>query len=162
MATQGSNLFFGGIPTEPDVKTLRDAYQDEDLPVGLAIPFVDVAKHIKCSPDSYRFRTVTSRWRHDVEKDTGKVIGAPGDKTFLVLSASETLGLSKRKLHSSARAITRVLTLGSRITVSQLTEDEKKEHDHTQRIGGAIRSSFQTASRLALPTIADGVKAGSE
>lgn len=152
VAKHDARPFIGGVPTEPDVRLLKRTYA-EALAVGLTIPFAEVADAISVSPDSARFATVTARWRREVEQETGFVIGAPGDKTFRVLSASETLTLSNRKARTAARATKRSMILSRRVDRAQLTDAERQLLNYTQKVNGKVLAAFQVQRKAELPAL---------
>lgn len=124
-----AKLFFGGVPTDIDVRALRDAFPDSGLKVGQIIPYEEVEKAIKVRKESHRFKTVTNRWRHLVEKDSGLVIGAEAGKGFCVLDNSGKLGLSCQKVRTSVRAARRAIHVAGYVERKELNEEERARYD---------------------------------
>jgi hypothetical protein len=71
--------FFGGVPTDPDIKRLRDHFPDSQMQEGAQFPYADVEEVLGVDRKSNRFRTVTTRWRKIVEDESGFIIGADPD-----------------------------------------------------------------------------------
>ena len=150
-----AEFYFRGIPTEPDVRALKKKYPNEVMEVGFTIPYADVAKIIDVSPDSNRFKTVTSRWRKEFEDESGKVLEPSGNKTFRVNNASENLHLTKRKTRTAIRATHRSTCVCKLTDRRRLSSDEKKQFDHVKNINAKIVASAQTRGKDNLPTLED-------
>lgn len=54
-------LFFGGIPTEPDITALKESFPASTLKPGVLVSYHDIEKVIRCAIRSNRFRTVVNR-----------------------------------------------------------------------------------------------------
>ncbi|CUW38817.1 protein of unknown function [Magnetospirillum sp. XM-1] len=148
------SVFFGGVPTDPDVRAIREAYPEADLPVGMVIPYHDVAGLLGVSVNSKRFRTVTWRWRRRVEAETDSlVIGVEKGVGFKVLSASEKLDASVAKLGSAVKAARRSYSLSGRVSVTEISQEERDRLMWVQRNSAALISTANTRSKTALPSI---------
>jgi hypothetical protein len=121
-------VFFGGVPTDIDIRTLREAFPESKMAPGVKISYDKVAELLDVESRSYRFRTVTHRWRRLVEKDTGIVIGA-GNGTFVVMDDHEKLDLSVSKLRASYRSVRRSVTVAGLTDRKVLTTEEQKKYD---------------------------------
>lgn len=149
-------LFFGGIPTEPDVRALREAYPEKDMKTGTLIPYADVAKLIHCDKDSSRFHTVTSRWRRMVEREADRiVIGTEANVGFKVLDNSQKLDLGHSKLTSAVRSTRRAFILTSRVEIKALTEEERERLTNLQRRSAAVLGAAQIKATAQLPSLGD-------
>ena len=153
-----TEIFEGSIPTEPDIRLLRKAFPDSAMVDGFSIPYEDVARIINVDVDSSRFKTVTTKWRNQVEKDIGKVVDAPRNGAFHVAMPSRIISMARQKSKSASRFIKRSAILTKRVDRSQLTEDEAKQLDFTQRANGVVLAAMQTASKIALPSLADATQ----
>ena len=150
--------FRAGLPTIMDVRALRERYPDSMLKVGFIITHEEVAKTIQVDPKTQRFGTVTIAWRRQVEKDTGLVLYAPGNKTYVVANPQEVLILTKRKNGSAIRFVRRSIDLGGLVDRRKLSDDEKKQLNYTQRINGAMLATAQLRDKTKLPTLEDITK----
>lgn len=144
-----------GIPTASDIRKIRKAYPDAGLKVGTIIPFDDIAKLLDLHPKSCRFKTVTFRWRRQVESTTRRVIDAPGNKTFCVANPQEVLTLTRRKSRIATRSIMRSETLGELVNRARLSEDERGQLDHVRRRNGAMLAALQIRGGDHLATLTD-------
>lgn len=149
-----SKMFFGGVPTNADVKKLRDAYPAEKLVKGTLILYQDVEKVLNLSRKSDRFRTVTNRWRREIERETRSVvIGTKPGEGFTVLSEHEKVGLSTSKLQSSVRHARRSLIVTTRVDVKDLSEDDRTRLTSTQQRVGALLAVSQIRRDSDLPNL---------
>lgn len=137
-------LFFGGVPTEADVKKLRERWGETEMNPGDVFLYEDIEKILQVSRKSSRFQTVTSRWRYVVMKATDIVIGPIGDGTGLkVLSESGKFALICSRLREAARKGRVAYVISTKTDRKQLSEEERKGLDHAQKVCGAILASAQ-------------------
>lgn len=151
------NLYFGGIPTEPDVKALRDAYPETEMTPNSVIPYEEVEAVIGVQKDSARFRTVTDRWRAVVQQENkALVIGTERGVGFKVLTNHQKLNLSNAKLKTAARSARRSYALTAKVQTDQLTEEERERLTTIQRRSAAFLASQQIKSKETdLPSLED-------
>lgn len=91
-----SKPFFGGIPTDVDVRALREAFPN--IQVGDEISYDDVAAIIGAKPRTNRFRTVVDAWRRDLfRKDNVELITIVG-VGLRCASAEERVNLGFKKV----------------------------------------------------------------
>ena len=147
------NIFAGGIPTAPDVKRLREHYPDNSFEVGQSIPYNEVERVLGCNKRSYRFRTVTFRWRRLVEKESNVIIGTDSGKGFVILDDHQKLSLSGSKLRSAARFARRSYIVAGHINRRNLTDDEASRLDHQGKVAGAVLAAASIKRNAELPTI---------
>lgn len=147
-------VFFGGVPTDPEVRQLRDAYPDADLQPGAVIPYDDAAAVIGSPKDSARFRTVTTRWRSMVERESGKiVIGTEHGVGFKVLDNVQKISLGNAKLASAVKSSRRAYILTARVETKGLSQEEKDRLLLLQRRSGALLATAQIKSAADLPSL---------
>lgn len=144
-------LFFGGVPTDPDIATLRNAYPVEDLTEGRVILYEDVGKLIMEGPKTHRFRTVTKRWRKMLEQENSIVLGSKAGVGFLVLSPQERVTLASGHLHSSCRQAMRAHRRSGDVPRTRLTAEEAKRADHIMHVSAAVISHGRLLSRQEKP-----------
>jgi hypothetical protein len=149
-------LFFGGIPTDIEVKALREAYPNDYLKPGMLIDYGDIEKIIGCTRDSNRWRTITDRWRNVVERETGIIIAPDPLKSgaWKVLLEGEKVSLSSGKLRTAGRMARRSYVVASRVDVKQLTDQERTEYDHSVRRSVALLEAARLKAKAVLPEIA--------
>lgn len=149
-----SNVYFAGIPTDIEVRQLEETWPDESLTVGTVIAYSDIAELIKTKTEDSRFRTVTGRWRRNVERRTGKIIGPdkPGE-TLRVYDDKDKLDLSKTKLKTASRFARRSRIVAANVEAKNLTEQQKKELEHTINTSATILQASRLKSQVQLPQI---------
>lgn len=89
-------LFFGGIPTEPDITALKESFPASTLKPGVLVSYQDIEKVISCAIRSNRFRTVVNRWREELEKDGGIVTRCQNGVGVLGASFVQNSGADRR------------------------------------------------------------------
>ena len=138
------DVFLGGVPTEPDIRAIREAYPDHTLEVGQIIPYEALEKIIGKPRRSYRFQSVTTRWRKLVEEEMpGIVIGAVANRGYRVEDDLGKLGLARSKMSSAARALHRSIVVAGRVDRKALDEDATKRLDHLQKVQGSAAAGMQ-------------------
>ena len=140
-------VFFGGVPTEPDIKKIREVFPDTKLEEGDRIPYRKISDVISEEYNTSRWRTVTMQWRKKVEKDTGIIIGADGDeRAFYVMSNPEKVGLMRQKLRSASRFARRTYTISAVVDVTKINEEDRKMHEFCQSRSAKIIATAQLRS----------------
>jgi hypothetical protein len=146
--------FFGGIPTDIEIRRLREYFPEKDLHYGTEITYKSISELIGCHEKTHRWSAITNRWRKVVERETNIIIGIgqPGI-SFKVLKEHEKVTLSNCKLKNAARSIRRSYVISSRVDTKQLTEQQLREYDHATKCAVALMRSEQLKSRVPLPII---------
>lgn len=149
-----SNLFFGGVPVEPDETKLKEAYPDMALHVGQIIPYAKIEKIIGVKHGTSRFKTVTTSWRDGVQLRTGHVVDPDiALSSFRVLTEEEKLekairhrGKAKKQVIKGAR----VLTITDR---NALPEAKRGMYDHEVKNIGIATAALQIRKKIQLPEL---------
>jgi len=136
--------YFGGVPTDIDIRRLRDAFPDSDLTVGRLIPYERVAEIIGHAVASNRFKTVTARWRRLIEKDAAVIIGTEAGKGFKVLDNREMLDVACGKQRSAVKSVKRSFHVAGYVERKSLPEEDQRRYD----ILAARGASMMLAARL--------------
>lgn len=142
--------FFGGVPTDVDVKTLRDTYPESQMEAGQVIPYREVERLLNERKDSHRWKGVTNRWRKIVENETGIVVGVERGEGFKVLEEPEKVDLSGSKLRSAARAARRSYEVGNRVNARLLSEEDRHRLDFYTTKSSKVIAASQIKSRKKL------------
>lgn len=127
-----STLRFRGVSTDPQVRRLMEHYSDIQALRGTTIPHEDIESVIGERQESNRYRTITNRWRKQVERQTGVVISGRGEAQgvgFRVLTDSEQLGFGVGQRVSAGRRIRRWHTSVSNTDAANLLPAEKVARD---------------------------------
>jgi hypothetical protein len=152
-------LFFGGVPTAPDVNRLLKEYPGDVLVTGTVIPYEDIAAVINVQVEANRFKSVTGAWRKALENDFNIILKAgspPG--SFVVLSNGEKVDYSRGKLRSAVRASRRSLKISATVDLSQLDACERKEHDFNVNKAGSLIAAGQIKGQKSLPSMKRSLK----
>lgn len=147
-------LFAGGVPTEPEVRALREAFPEGEMKPGQVIPYEEVERVINTRRDDNRFRSVTTRWRKVVERETGDVVlGSEPNVGFKVLDNTAKISLGHSKLTTAVRSSRRAYVLTARVSPKELSEEEKTRWLALQRRSAAMIATAQIKSTAPLPTL---------
>lgn len=147
-------MYFGGVPTEPDIRLLRSTYPEADMKPGDRIGYKEVAKLIGSPPESSRFRGVTNRWRKLIETETGSLIlGTIAGEAFVVLDEVQKIDLGHGKLRTAVRTTKRAYVITSRVDIKDLPQEERDRLMALQRRSAAILSTAQIKSTADLPKL---------
>jgi hypothetical protein len=133
------------MPTDVDVRRIRDKYPDDSL-AGEIASKEDIAELIGCDVLSHRFRTVTARWRRLVEAETSKIIGL-GEGIFHVLSDVEKVDLACGKQRHAFRAVKRSVKVSSLVDRAELDDVDRKRIDHVDMIATRVGEAAQLRDR---------------
>lgn len=145
-----TTLFLSGVPTEPDVNTLINAYGLTPDPAA-TIPYADVAALIGVTVESHRFRTVTSAWR----KALRPVRLIARDGAFRVATAKDRVGLVDTYSRRATTAVSEALDTAHHTDRSALTPRESQRIDKRTRIFSAMRfAALAEAKKSAVPKLA--------
>ena len=125
-----AKLFFGGVPTEPDVKKLHEAFGVPDR--GAVVSHSEIAAVIGVYRDESRYWTVVNRWRKDIEQEHGIVSDVdPGNAVeFLTDERAFDFGLKKRR--SAIRVHWRHNTIIHLVRAEKLGKAARDRLDHTR------------------------------
>jgi len=156
MGKTGGSVYFGGIPTGPDVKKLIDAFELSKMVPGYTIPYSEVEKIIEQQSDSNRWRSVTDAWRKKVERDYGIFIGCDSvksnddseeyEKVFCILTEGGKVELTGKKLRTAVRSAKRSYVIAGSIDVKKLSDDQKKTYDFNRLTSANIMATAQLRS----------------
>jgi len=147
------SLCFGGVPTDPDVKRIRERWPDTELKEGDTISYEDVEETIGSARLDTRFQSVTTRWRRLVFKETGKLLECNPNVGFVVASNGEKLNHGQRKLRSAFKAVRRSAEVTETIDRDKLDNEEKGRLDLTRSQQAAFIRSGQLRGKSNLPKL---------
>lgn len=148
MNTGSGRVYFGGVPTEPDVKKLLERFDVEDMIPGHEIKYSEVSEVIGQPKEASRWRTVTTAWRRRLEKDRNIFIGCnPEKKCFYVLSEGGKVGLSGSKLRSATVAAKRSFEVSNCVDTKKLSDDERRKHEFYSMKSGVMIAAGQLRSK---------------
>jgi len=139
-----TTIWRGGIPTDPDIRKLREKWPTASLTQGLVITDDEVAKVIApVKPKTSRWRTVTDRWRRIVMRESGVIIGRI-EGTYRVLTDAEKVELMRRKVRTSRTYGLAAIAIGTTVDLPSLTAEQRAMFDHQNNCAAAIKLSTAT------------------
>jgi hypothetical protein len=148
-------IYFGGIPTGPDVNRLVDAFKVQEMNLGDLIPYEKVSEIIGQGQNSSRWRSITNAWRKKIENEHNIIIRCDNEKpAFRLIKEGEKVKYSSEKICSAAKAARRSLAILTVVNLKELTEDERKTFDfNTTRSGSMISSAQLRSGKNHLPEL---------
>jgi hypothetical protein len=147
------DLYFGGVPTDLDVKKIREVYPEHQMRIGQVIPYSQIVAIIGANYGTSRFFSVTNAWRKKVESETSIILSAQEGTHFRVLSETEKVDLSASKLVSAAKHARRSFVIANRIDVKQISQEDKQRLDHQVNVSSKIIASSKLRKAPELPQI---------
>ena len=143
-----SKLFFGGIPTEPDVLRIMAAIHPEE---GDEILHETVEDLIGCSRKSARYRTITAAWRNRMMRDHNVHIAALFGKGFTVLRPTERVEYGIKRGISGVRTVRKGAYYAERAPSDQLDAVDKQKQMHMSRLATAVIDAANQSLRVIAP-----------
>ncbi len=123
-----SNLFFGGIPTAPDVDALIEEFGVPEI--GVLISYSNISKVIGVPKDKNRFKSVTDAWKKRLDIKHNVIIEAIRNNGFKALSPSGRVGLGSRQIKSAVKKINNTTRILVRTDKKNLSDSEKLFTEH--------------------------------
>lgn len=133
-------LFLGGIPTEPDVQKLIDAFKDPSE--GQIITWQEIANVIEEPYGSSRFRTVVTAWRKRLFRTRNIHLLIKRGQGLYAGSPPERIRDSGKRFVKGYRTIHRASVVSAATDRSRLTENEKKEQDFHTKHDAMMRLAY--------------------
>lgn len=153
MVTQ---LYFGGLPTGPELRKLHEAFPDLASLRGTMITHEQLEPIVGAIRKSNRYRTILSRWRKQIEKATGIVIDGTGEAQgvgFMVLADSDQVHFGVNKRKQAQRKIRRWHSSVANVNEEKLTSEERRIREHEMFAAGKIHAALME-TRRPIPRIA--------
>lgn len=134
------NNYFGGMPTEPDVKRIVEAWPVETLVPGKEIKCSDIAVMLKLDVEGHRYSTVETAFRrrmssnHNIEfrKQKGKL---------RVMSPDERIVYSGERQTSGVRIIRKAGRMAHRTDIREVSESLRPMAEHRVKLAAAIAAA---------------------
>jgi hypothetical protein len=139
-----ASLYFGGVPTESDIKTLLDTYGVP--PEHWTASLDDVATLLRVSVAASRFRTVTDRWRRMLYRDHNVLIARRAGK-FIALDPSGRLSMARGDIRQGVRKTLRGQTRLLATERGRLSSQEQSEYDHATLVAAAVEAAARQQSK---------------
>jgi hypothetical protein len=151
MKQEKQKQFFAGVPTDLDVKRLREKWPFDEMEIGDLIPYEDVEEVLGMDRKTYLFKTVTLTWRKKALNETPYVIGTERGVGFKVLNDSETADLSGNKLKYAAKSMRTSIFFAARVDTKNLTQEERARLQLNGDRASKALSTLQIKSTTQLP-----------
>lgn len=139
-------MFFGGIPTEPDVRRLMDRFGDPGP--GMLIEYETLEKEIGKPRTSSRFRTVVSAWRARLLKEHNRVGMAVPSRGIRILREEERAGHAASGHRRGVRQVVRSARDAALIRLDQLSGDARTQAEQVQKVGGDMAQAAVNGARV--------------
>lgn len=140
--------FFGGIPTEMDVRTLIEQF---GVPkAGTSITYDEVASAINQKIKSHRYGTVTNAWRRKLFREHNVIFRAREGK-FTVMDPGQRVFHGGERLRRGAREFRKANVIVTSTDRAKLTDEEKAQADHIQLTTATAIQACRIQARLKTP-----------
>ena len=123
-----SSLFFGGIPTAPDVDALIEEFGVPEI--GTLISYSDISKIIGVTKDKNRFRSVIEAWKKRLDIKHNVIMEAVRNNGYKAMSPSGRIGFGSKQIKSAVKKINNVVRIFVRTDKKNLPKDEQEFAEH--------------------------------
>lgn len=145
-----SKLFVGGVPTDIDVRALRQKHPE--IQPGETVSYKTIAETIRAEVGSSRFRSVTGAWRKQLYRTENIVLEAVAGTGFRRVTEHERSINNVKSWNDKQRSALRRVNDQSRVNTVEFSDRDRKTHDHTIRVLRAHADhTFSTAREIAPP-----------
>jgi len=142
-----STLYFGGIPTDPEVRKLAERF---GVPEPGLLSHASIETTIGQKRDSSRYHTIVHAWRSKLLREHNVGTAAEPGEGIRILTEPERVEESRRQLGLSARQVVRTHRWALMIDVSKLDDVALRKHDHVLRASAAAAGAMAgTVKELA-------------
>lgn len=138
-------LFFGGVPTEPDVRRLLSAFAN--IKAGDEIAHADVAKAIGAEPTTARYRSVTSAWRKHLLKVNNLRLSTVIGAGFRVLDGMERIADDIKRYGRGAKQIRKAADDVRSVEIGKLDQSQQRVAEHVLRHMETTADHLRKASK---------------
>lgn len=142
--------FAHGIPTEPDVATLMEAFKVPS--VGTVIQHGAIETLIKQDRKTCRYKSVTTAWRRKLYKDHNVIMGSIPSVGFKSLEPDERADFIGAKYKTGIRHVKRSQSVAIRTDLAGMTPESRRTVNHVKSTAAALVLADATAAK-ALPPI---------
>lgn len=139
---------FGGIPTVVEVALLEEKF---NLVEGMEITHQDIEDAIQINWNTTRYRAVTAAWRKKILRDKNLLIDSLHGIGFRVLTPSERVSGSVKKVTYGVKAVKKGGGLAMIIPADRLTETERHKASHMVKLSAQIVADANMAMRTIEP-----------
>lgn len=141
--SEANQLYFGGLPTGPQVRKLEEAFPDIESLRASTIPHEEIEAAINEKRGTGRYKTVVDAWRRKVERNTGIVISGLGEAQgigYRVLAHGEQVGFGVNKRKKASRYIRRGWAAVANTDDDRLSAQERDVKQHEMFAAGKLHA----------------------
>lgn len=142
-----SKLFFGGVPTAPDVRKMIDVVLA--LAPGHTVTYEALSAQIEVSEESSRFQTVLRACRRELEQAHNVATEAVRGVGIRRLPEDERAAQGAKTFRGGVRRVKRSVEQVSAIKTELLDENQRAMATHVRRVVAAAYTGLQE-SRVEL------------
>lgn len=139
-----TQVYFGGVPTEPDVQKLVDKF---GVPAPGVIAHADLEKVLGLTVKESRYRTVVGAWRGRLLREHNVASVAAIGEGIRILTEPERVEYGRRTFGLTARKVVRNHRWAMMIDASKLSETEKVRCAHLVRATAAGAAAMVTTHK---------------
>lgn len=147
------NLYFGGVPTGPEVDILMAKL---DAQSGTSFTIEEIGKLISIDPRHNRFTTVTNAWRNKLFRERSLQSKREGGAIhFLTANAAHDASIGG--LSRLSRAARRTRIKADAVNAEELSGERRERHALVRRELMAVHEATEKAKKgVALPKATGG------
>ena len=147
-----SNLFFGGIPTAPDVDALIEEFGVPEI--GVLVSYSKVSEVIGVSKDKSRFKSVTGAWRKHLYAEYNVFMKAIMNDGFMAMSPSERITFGSKGMKRKVKGMNKIIDILGATPKNDLSKDELLAQNHWTLQGKKATMALITAPKqLEVPEL---------
>jgi hypothetical protein len=148
-----ATAFFGGVPWEPDVRRLLNAF---GTPKPGLITHEKIEAVIDADWRSDRYRGVVGAWRKHLRREMNIDTDADPGKGIRILTERERIEVTTRDFRGVVRKTRKTFIRGGAVEVTKLDDISRRKHDHLMHavantVAVATTSAKQLTSALKSP-----------
>ena len=153
MARQ-NNLYFGGVPFDPDIRKIREAYPDSSLEEGQVIPYEQIEAVLQVKKGTSRFLGVTNSWRKRVNNENNglRIETEPGEG-FKVLNEEEKAEYSWKRFREGMKKFRNAFVRSAEVDRSKVSEDTAATLNSIQEKTGSMIATNQIGPKSKKPNM---------
>lgn len=140
--------FAHGIPTEPDVAKLIEAFSVP--PAGTIIKHNDIESIIG-KRTTNRYKSVTTAWRRKLYKDHNVVMGSVATVGYKSLLPDERADFIGKKYKTGVRHVRRSQSVAIRTDLAGMSAESKRAVNHVKSTAAALILADATAAKQLPP-----------
>lgn len=144
----GKNMFFRGVPTDPDVKLLTDAFPK--IPTEV-IPYGAIEEIIGVSKDTNRFKSVLEAWKNKIERETNEILITIRGEGVKLATPKERVTYCGKKINSGVKFVARGAKVAAFTDTRGLSDEDKKICDHFSRAASAVSMAIRVSPKELRP-----------